>query len=332
MTIDHIPRSIRISNRIYRMLLHLYPAHHRRDYGEMMADLFDDMCQSTYRQNQHFGMVKLWLRTLKDTAIAAIIEHTERVGSSTMTIGNKLVSGQLTDTGKLRPLNQDAIFSRHFAPTAENDPVEHGLFIVADGLGGYAGGERASALAIQTISTAYANRNSDEPILNALQDAFLEAHQAIKEQLEGAATCATAVVILKNKAFIAHVGDTRAYAISEDGLEQLTTDHSVVQRLIDLGEITPEEAEDHPYGNMVYRSLGKPDHIEVDINVHHLPANSRLLICSDGLWRMVTEAEIQDIAMSHHDPQEACDTLIALANERGGDDNITALLVQIPTD
>jgi protein phosphatase len=298
----------------------------------MMADLFDDMCRTAYHHHQTLGILRLWFRTIKDTVIAATIEHTERRGVSTVSMSKQLVSGQLTDTGKLRPLNQDAIFSQHFAPTTENDPTEHGLFIVADGLGGYAGGERAAALAIQMISTAYANRATDDPILNALEDAVLTAHEAIKEQLAGAGTCVTAVVVVGNRAFIAHVGDTRAYSITQTGIEKLTRDHSVIQRLIDLGEITPEEAETHPQANVIYRSLGKIDHLDVDIDVHHLPPNSRILICSDGLWRLVTEAEIQDIAMSHHDPQEACDTLIALANERGGDDNITALLVQIPAD
>jgi protein phosphatase len=326
------PYLIRLSNQVYRVLLYLYPQRHRHEYGEMMADMFDDMCQTAYRQHRNIGIARLWLRTLKDTAIAAIIEHTERRGDSTMPITKQLVSGQLTDTGKLRPLNQDATYSRHFAPVSENDPTEHGLFIVADGLGGYEGGERASALAIQTISTAYANRDTDDPILNALEDAVLVAHEAIKEQIPEAGTCVTAVVIMGNKGFIAHVGDTRAYSITPDGVKQLTKDHSVIQRLIDLGELTTEEAAEHRLANVIYRSLGKVDHLEVDIDVHHLPAHSRLLICSDGLWRLISIAEIQDIALSHHDPQEACDTLIALANERGGDDNITALLVQIPAD
>lgn len=332
MTTTPTPRSIKISNGLYRIALRLYPSHHRREYGKMMADLFDDMCRTAYQEHQLAGLFRLWLRTIKDTTIAAIIEHTERRGAVTMTIGKQLVSGQLTDTGKLRPLNQDAIFSRHFVPESENDPAEHGLFIVADGLGGYAGGELAAALAIKTISNAYINRPDDVPILNALHDAVQAAHTAIQTQLPEAGTCVTVVVVLGHNAFIAHVGDTRAYMVTEDEVKQLTTDHSFVQRLIDVGEITPEEALNHPRGNVVYRSLGKPDNVEVDIDMHRLSANSRLLICSDGLWRLVSEDEIRTITTSHHDPQEACDTLIALANERGGDDNITALLVQIPSD
>lgn len=136
--------------------------------------------------------------------------------------------------------------------------------------------------------------------------------------------------MLGDLAYIGHVGDSRAYLITNDNIEQITRDHSLVQRLIELDQLTPEEAVVHPQRNVLYRAIGQTENLEVDLLTRRLPPGSRLLLCSDGLWNLVPEEMILDIVRSTKTPQEACDRLITTANDRGGPDNITAILVQVP--
>ena len=138
-----------------------------------------------------------------------------------------------------------------------------------------------------------------------------------------------AVAIVGDLAHFAHVGDSRAYLITRDGLEQITRDHSLVQRLIELGQLTEEEAKDHPQKNVLYRALGQNESLEVDALTRRLPAESRLLICSDGLWGLVEEREIFEVAINTADPQQACNKLVDLANGGGGNDNITVIILKI---
>jgi protein phosphatase len=140
------------------------------------------------------------------------------------------------------------------------------------------------------------------------------------------------VAVIGDLAYVVHVGDSRVYLITKDGIEQITRDHSLVQRLIELGQLTQEEAGVHNQRNVLYRALGQSDQLEVDALTRRLPPNSRLMLCSDGLWNMVNEQEVIEIAMKHSNPQEACDKLVALANTHGGTDNITAILLQIPNN
>ena len=126
------------------------------------------------------------------------------------------------------------------------------------------------------------------------------------------------------------MGDSRAYLIQQDGIEQITRDHSVVQRLIELDQLLPEEAETHEQRNVLYRAIGQNDDIEVDILRRRLPSNSYILLCSDGLWGMVSDADIHNIVINTDDPQEACDKLIALGNTNGGTDNISVLVLKLP--
>jgi serine/threonine protein phosphatase PrpC len=131
-------------------------------------------------------------------------------------------------------------------------------------------------------------------------------------------------------AYIAHVGDSRAYMITDDGIEQITRDHSLVQRLIELDQLTPEEAPDHPQRNVLYRALGQSDTLDVDAITRRLGPNARLLLCSDGLWNMVSEDAIQAVLAQNPQPQKACEELVQMANDRGGPDNISMIIVQMP--
>ena len=131
------------------------------------------------------------------------------------------------------------------------------------------------------------------------------------------------------KAFISNVGDSRAYRINARGIQQLTTDHSLVQRLIATNQITPAEARHHPQRNVVYRTVGDKPKVEIDINQFNFAIGDRLLICSDGLSGMVEDHYLQQIVMGASSPQAAVDALIEAANEAGGEDNITAILVEL---
>jgi serine/threonine protein phosphatase PrpC len=134
-----------------------------------------------------------------------------------------------------------------------------------------------------------------------------------------------------NLAHFAHVGDSRAYLINQRGIEQITRDHSLVQRLIELNQLTLDEAKEHSQRNVLYRALGQSVDLEVDVQTRRMPPASNILLCSDGLWGWVEEHNIQKTIQETHDPQEACNKLIAQANANGGPDNITAILLKMPS-
>ncbi|MCB9451025.1 MAG: serine/threonine-protein phosphatase [Anaerolineaceae bacterium] len=237
--------------------------------------------------------------------------------------------GQKTDTGLLRPINQDSILVRHYSDESGEERPGFDLFVVADGMGGHEQGERASAMATDVISREFAQslKDSSMPIIEALVNALETANRAILEEIPRSGTVVTAAVLVGRKAHIVHVGDTRAYLIAGDSIEQLTHDHSLVQRLIDMGQ--HEQAEHYP-PNILYRALGQFELLEVDTFTRQLPAGGRLLLCSDGLWGVLKPEEIQRIANNTDlSPDDACAQLVNLANERGGPDNIAAILVDI---
>jgi protein phosphatase len=259
----------------------------------------------------------------------------------TTTSGNEhIIFGQASDVGMVRTNNQDAALAFFSTSRSADESPDFGLFIVADGMGGHHDGEKASALTARTIASEIINRiylsmllgtpNNEVPISEALEDAVQHANQAVLTKVPDGGTTLTAVTIIGDLAYIAHVGDTRVYLITRDNIEQITRDHSLVQRLIELDQLTQEEAVDHPQKNVLYRAVGQSESLEVDKLTRRLPPKSRLLLCSDGLWNQVEEHEIVDIVMRYSNPQEACEKLIAMANSRGGIDNVTAILLQIP--
>jgi serine/threonine protein phosphatase PrpC len=254
-----------------------------------------------------------------------------------------LAFGQATDVGMVRTNNQDSMFSFLSTSRSAEQRPDFGLFIVADGMGGHHDGEKASAMSARMMAS-YMTHHVYMPILNGENDAervpiteamiagVQKANAEVIAKVPDGGTTLTAVAVIGDLAYVAHVGDSRVYLITKDGVEQITRDHSLVQRLIELGQLTPEEAAVHPQKNVLYRALGQNDNLEVDALTRRLPPNSKLMLCSDGLWNMLSEQEIVDIAMSHSNPQEACDKMVALANTHGGTDNITSILLQIPTN
>ncbi len=139
----------------------------------------------------------------------------------------------------------------------------------------------------------------------------------------------TITVVMGNSAYIAHVGDSRVYWFNQGNLKQVTKDHSLVQRLVELGQETAEGALTHPQRNVLYRAIGQGTAMEVDIYVQHLPPGSSLLLCSDGLWGPVKNDKLREIMGASATPQEVCDRLITTANKNGGEDNITAVIVSM---
>ena len=254
-----------------------------------------------------------------------------------------LTFGQATDVGMVRTNNQDAMLSFLSTSRSSDQRPDFGLFIVADGMGGHHDGEKASALTAHIVASYITNNvylpmldndnDSDRvPITEAMIAAVQKANGDIIVKVPDGGTTCTAVAVVGDLAYVAHVGDTRVYLITKDGAEQITRDHSLVQRLIELGQLTPDEAAVHPQKNVLYRALGQSENLEVDALTRRLPPNSKVMICSDGLWNMISESEIIDITLKHSNPQEACDKLVALANTHGGMDNITAVLLQIPSN
>lgn len=207
------------------------------------------------------------------------------------------------------------------------------LFIVADGMGGHAGGREASRLAVQTIAESYFA--SDASIVASLKKAFAEANSAIysysvnNPQFYGMGTTCVALVLHKNSAYAAHIGDSRLYRISAKRIEQLTRDHSKVAEMVRRGIITADEGRVHPERSMLYRAMGVREDIEYDlINNIELGGDEFYLMCTDGLTSYVEDGELQEIVLSQ--PLErACNTLVDLAKKRGGHDNITVQIVHV---
>lgn len=251
------------------------------------------------------------------------------------------VFGQLTDVGKVRTNNQDAAFSFLATTRNANEWPDFGLFVVADGMGGHQDGEKASAITVRSIAAEILNslyvpmvRGDDPanqmPVNEVFEEAVQKANTNVVANVPEGGTTITGAVVIGDLAYIAHVGDSRIYLINKGSIEQITRDHSLVQRLIELGQLTPEEATDHKQPNVLYRALGQNESVEVDTLTRRLPPYSKLLLCSDGLWNQVADKEILDIVTKHPIPTEACNKLVALANMRGGIDNVTAILLKLP--
>ncbi len=251
--------------------------------------------------------------------------------------------GQVSDVGQLRSNNQDSSLVVLASSEVTNSPPPIGFFVVADGMGGHHDGELASAITVQTLVREIveqvilphvdgSQRTADQKTIpEILSDSMLAANQAVQDQVPNGGTTATCALIRGDLAYIAHVGDSRAYLISEGNLELITRDHSLVRRLLELGQLTPEEAEVHPQRNVLYRAIGQGETLEVDAATRRMPPTSRLLLCSDGLWGVIGDEKIAEILNEYvDDDQEACNKLVATANELGGPDNITAVLVHMP--
>jgi PPM family protein phosphatase len=255
---------------------------------------------------------------------------------------HQLIAGFAQSVGKQRDHNEDALFTLTTALVSDTRQIPFGLYIIADGMGGHQHGEVASAVAIRAMA-GHVIRELYLPLFNlidrpprlSLQETMEagveEANEAVLKKDKGGGTTLTAALILGERMTIAHVGDSRAYLIDSDhNIEVLTRDHSLVTRLVELGQITQQEASVHPQRNVLYRALGQGEPFVPDIITAPLPNSGYLLLCSDGLWGVVEQETILDIIFSTPTPEQACHKLIQVANKAGGPDNISAILVRMP--
>jgi protein phosphatase len=238
-----------------------------------------------------------------------------------------LLTAQLSDVGRARSENQDAC--QEF-----RSPSGARLLAVADGMGGHQGGATASRLAIETLAEVFAETpDADaETLRTALERANQRVYQAAQErpELHGMGTTCVALLFgAKGSAWVAHVGDSRAYALRAGQIEQLTADHSTVAELVRLGKITPEEAAVHPRRNEILRSIGAESSVEVDVALVDVQAGDQFLLCSDGLSGVLTDQEIGAVIL-REPPEQAVRLLVDFANERGGPDNVTAVVTAVP--
>lgn len=252
-----------------------------------------------------------------------------------------LTYGIASDVGLMRNNNEDACFGMQWHSITVDNRPDFGLFAVADGMGGHLDGERAAGIAVQTLASEMLDkiyvpllRNfdaGDSPtVLEALVSASEKANQAVIKRVPGGGTTLSAIAVIGNLAYLVHVGDSRAYLIHDNKIEQLTTDHTLVQRLIEMKELTPDEAENYPQKNVLYRAIGQNEELKMERLVRTLPPSGLVLICTDGLWDMIEDDTIKQVALLAASPQEACDSLVKAANDRGGADNISAIVFQAP--
>jgi serine/threonine protein phosphatase PrpC len=254
----------------------------------------------------------------------------------------QLVVGCAQSVGMQRDHNEDAVLILTTLSSNNDGYLPIGLFIIADGMGGHKHGEIASSLAVHTIAHRVMSKvmlplldstptPPGDPIQEILENSVQEAHRVISKEAPGSGTTLTAVLISGHQMSIAHVGDSRAYAVDAEGMMQvITRDHSLVMRMMELGHLTEEEASVHPQRNVLYRALGQGEPFSPDISTSPLPETGYLLLCTDGLWGVVPQGEMSHIIQTAATPEAACQQLIDAANKAGGPDNISAILVRIP--
>jgi len=254
-----------------------------------------------------------------------------------------LMVGTAQSVGKQREHNEDSIFALNSILADGNIELPFGIFIVADGMGGHMHGEVASGVAIRAFSQFVLTKlympflgivpqTPSESLQEMMEKGMQEAQQAVIKRAPGGGTTLTATLILGEQVTVAHVGDTRAYFLYPDGrMHAITQDHSLVHRLVELGQINEEEASNHPQRNVLYRAIGQAEPYRPDIDTFQIPHPGSLLICSDGLWGVVPEADIFRIVKNSPNPSIACHELTKAANAAGGPDNISVVLVQILT-
>jgi PPM family protein phosphatase len=256
-----------------------------------------------------------------------------RIRSTYAMLDFRLTVAGSTHVGSVRTSNQDSYYL---------DP-ETRFFILADGMGGYTGGEVASSITVKTVASHLGrslaeNQNSSRPPQDWLNQAAILANAeilkdaALHPQRKDMGTTLVIALPLKSTLWYAHVGDSRLYRWRENILEQLTKDHSLVAEMVDRGLLTPEEARRHQYRNVLSRCLGREDLKQATVAQAAVEPGDRYLLCSDGLTEEVTDEQISAVLTRQANDQAACEELICDANAHGGRDNISVVILSIPKE
>ena len=278
-----------------------------------------------------------------DQAEAVALRFAAILADRTSPLPLRQMVGACSDTGVVRDHNEDSYLTVQLG--LDNNGQRHawGLYIVSDGMGGHAAGEVASGLAVRAAAellmaeylthAIQPNTAYDEPAVKAIvQRAVLRANEAVvaesRNQGNDMGATFTLALVVGDRVVVGNVGDSRAYLYRDAKLRRISKDHSLVQRLVDLGQISPDEAYTHPQRNAVLRSLGDRAELLVDTFSERLHPGDALLLCSDGQWEMTRDPTMEQLIAQAADAQTACHALVAAANQAGGEDNITVVLVQ----
>jgi serine/threonine protein phosphatase PrpC len=311
-------------------LFYLATGSHQYDPQAMMPEQVAHIFDRALASQQGFGDAGGL-----GTALEAALQEIRRPASV------NLIVGRATDVGQERSLNEDSLLTVSVVPVYRSMSAPVGVFAVADGMGGHEAGDTAShaaisALAQESVAGVLRPASVGEPLPEAgewLTQATQAANRAVYDRRTEAGTdmgtTLVTALFVGDTATISNVGDSRAYLLNEEKIIQVTTDHSLVERLVATGQITPEEAINHPQKNVIYRVIGDRPRVENDVYEQRLAPGEALLMCSDGLSGMVPDDQIWHIWRTSTSPQEACDRLVEAANEAGGEDNITVVIVQI---
>lgn len=301
-----------------------------------MADFFRKLFGKEQKQEKLKQIESVTTAPLSDQQISAIIS-----GQNLRYEMKQLIASAGQSVGKQREHNEDSLLALTHTISGNTETVPFGLYIVADGMGGHQFGEVASNAAVRIMAGdilkkfhSYLYNLPTQPLQESLQEvmenSIKDAHRYVQREAPGSGTTVTAALVLGQQVTIAHVGDSRAYAIYTDGrMDTITRDHSLVKRLEELGHLSKDEAVNFPHRNVLIRALGQGEALEADIFTVPFPSAGYLMICSDGLWGVINEQDVYRAITEAPNLHRACQSLVAAANAAGGPDNISVVLVQM---
>lgn len=278
----------------------------------------------------------------KELTVPVIARGETLTGKSSVAYPNQFIVGSGQSVGRQRNHNEDALYVMSSVLADKDGGKPFALCIIADGMGGHKNGEIASGVCLRAIVKVVLEEfylqimNNvenwpEERVKVLLEKAVQEAQKAVLSFAPGGGTTLVISLVLNERVYISHVGDSRAYMISREGvLTHLTKDHSLVQRMVDLEEISAAEAFTHPQKNVLLRAIGQTDPFPVEFNSFSVTNGGKLMLCSDGLWGVIPEADISRILSSSMNPVFISDEMVAAANRAGGPDNISVVVVIFP--
>ena len=345
-------RIVSLSDTLYRLLLRCYPSEFRREYAPEMAQTFRTCCRETLQQRGTTGVLQLWGTILYDFTTSVTVQHlragvaqwkrlfmkTAAIESErehyTMVTQFHLNVSQRTDIGPQRKTNEDRMIT--IIPEDTQILAQNGaLFIVADGLGGYMHGDVASEMAVNAVRDFYyqdVNIDNGASLQAALKHANSLVYQgnmaqSIQDDEKMMGTTCVAAVLNGDTVYVANVGDSRTYIIRNGQVLQISQDHTPQAEQLRAGTITEEQAQAMA-NNQITRCIGINADVEVDLFTEPVQEGDILVLCTDGLNKAVSDAEIRAI-VERYTPEESVDKLVALANQQSGEDNVTAIVVRV---